>query len=133
VPLTVLPFQKTLFSYAYNKKLALGSIVTIPLSGRTVQGVVLDIAPHPQATAPDWLKSILEVEDRAPLTEEQLALAEAVSHITFTPLGKVLRHFVPKQAKPKSTPTDKKALRPSKKIPPEIEDAIQLLKKESHI
>lgn len=133
-PLTVLPFQKTLFTYGYNQKLSTGSIVTIPLSGRTVQGVVLAMAPYPNKTTPAWLKNIISTEERPPLTENQLALAEEVSNITFTPLGRVLKHFVPKQAKVRKVPEiQNPPLRFPTKPSPAIEEALTLLKKDDTV
>src|SRR5688572_18715889 len=99
-PLTVLPFQKTIFTYGSPTKLSLGTVVSVPLSGRTVPGIVLSVSPMaPETQKSDWLKNILSVEDRAPLTKKQIALATAISEMSFTPLGKVLKHFVPKEAK----------------------------------
>ena len=98
-PLTVLPLKKALFSYSSPKDLAPGTHVTIPFSGREITGIVLDATLSTYNEKPEWLKEITAIGARSPLTREQLLLAEAVSHITFTPLGKVLKHFTPKVAK----------------------------------
>ncbi len=130
-PLTVLPFRNALFSYQYTKSLAPGIIVTIPLSGRTIQGVVFSAAPSaPDTQAPDWLKSILSVEDRPPLTSEQLALAQAVSDMNFTPLGRVLKHFVPKVAQVRKKTEPRTASYKAPAIPKNIQPVLAALKTE---
>lgn len=131
-PLTVLPFQKPLFSYRHSESLERGTIVNIPLSGRTIQGIVLEAHPSPNDTKPDWLKAIYSVEERSPLTSAQLEIAQAVSEMTFTPLGKVLKHFVPKKAKVRKSAQKTAPARKTKSFPKNnvVSPLLTLLKKE---
>lgn len=127
-PLTVLPFQKSLFTYRSPQKLLLGTLVTIPFSGRTLTGVILNCIENSAEDA-ERLKEILAIENREPLTPEQIALAHEVSNLTYTPLGKVLKHFVPKLAKARISNSTKNtsATVLSKKIHPEISQILAAL------
>lgn len=108
-PLVILPLGRSpFFSYLSPLPIAPGSYVSIPFGKRTLEGVVFDCAPLPGA-APVWMKFVGKIIEEAFLTEEQLQLAEYVSREYFTPLGKTLRHFLPKRtlarkkdAKPRS-------------------------------
>lgn len=97
-PLTVLPFRKAVFSYYHTKQLEPGAIVVVPFSGQSLSGIVLKSRTTTIELQAE-LKNISSVEERPILTKQQIALAQAVSTMTFTPLGKVLKHFVPKKAK----------------------------------
>ena len=96
-PLSVLPYRKAIFSYSSSAVLNPGTIVSVPFSGRTLLGVILQCT---QSTPEDTggLKEIFGIEERGILTPEQITLAKEVSTLTYTPLGKVLKHFVPKRA-----------------------------------
>lgn len=95
-PLATLPFKKPLFSYYHTKKLVPGTVVTIPFSGQTLIGVIMEVA---QERDLEDLKEILTIEERPPLTMEQRVFCLEVSRQTYTPLGRVLKHAVPKKTK----------------------------------
>lgn len=98
-PLVILPLGRSpFFSYLSSSPIAPGSYVGIPFGKRTIEGVVFDCAPLP-GQAPTWMKFVGESIENAFLTKEQLQLAEYVSAEYFTPLGKTLRHFLPKRTR----------------------------------
>lgn len=129
-PLTVLPLKKTQFSYKYNEKLAPGALVTIPFSGRTLQGIVIAESSPKEIERVKSFKSIISTEGTFPLTPKQLILAREVSEMTFTPLGKVLKHFAPKKAsvRKKSKVTSTKTALPFSHFS-DVDAAITLLEK----
>jgi primosomal protein N' len=96
-PLTILPFQKSIFSYVATEELALGTLVRIPFAGRNLTGVVVRQAAHLPGPKPLWMKEITGVMTEQTLTPEQVELAQMVSKENFTALGKVLKLMVPKQ------------------------------------
>lgn len=115
-PLVILPLGRSpLFSYANREAIPKGSLVSIPFGRREIQGVVYDCRPLP-GRQPSWMKSVSEVLQPAFLTPEQCGLALAISEEYFTPLGKTLRHFLPKQvkARKKKTTPPKQAISPLK-------------------
>lgn len=116
-PLAVLPYRKSIFSYATHIKLSPGDLVTISFGKRTLSGIVLSCQKLP-GRKPSWLKEISHVEIPGWLTPGQLALADFVSTAYFTPLGKVLKHFSParvKARKKKDSPLPLKIFRATKK------------------
>ncbi len=93
-PLMSLPLSRSpLFSYQSSEEIALGSLVKIPFGKQFLDGVVFASKPLRMRT-PHWMKSPKHVIHPALLTPQQLALAENISHDTYTPLGIVLKHFV---------------------------------------
>lgn len=100
-PLVILPLGRSpLFSYLSSEPIEQGSYVAISFGKRAIQGIVFGCAPLP-GRAPAWMKWISKVIERQFLTREQLKLAEYVSEEYFTPLGKTLKHFLPKRTKAK--------------------------------
>lgn len=96
-PLVILPLGRSpLFSYLSSTIVSPGSYVSIPFGQRTIEGVVFDCAPLP-GPAPHWMKFVGATIEEAFLTQEQRVLAEYISDEYFTPLGRTLRHFLPKR------------------------------------
>lgn len=117
-PLVILPLNRApFFTYASKASIALGSLVSISFGKQTIEGVVFDCQPLP-GSKPHWIKEVSKVIMPAFLTENQLALAEKVSEEYFTPLGKTLKHFLPKVSATREKKTsDKptlKTLKPDK-------------------
>ncbi len=117
-PCIILPLSRSaLFSYVSDEPIQKGSLVSIPFGRRIIEGVVYDCRSLPGKT-PMWMKSVSGIIEESFLTEEQLALAQEISEEYFTPLGKVLRHFLPKRAKKRSkadvSSSKCKTLRPKK-------------------
>ncbi|MEK9151088.1 MAG: primosomal protein N' [Patescibacteria group bacterium] len=98
-PLVILPLGRSpFFSYLSSEPVASGSYMSIPFGKRSIEGVVFGCAPLP-GRAPTWMKFAGASIENAFLTKEQRELAEHISRKYFTPLGKTLRHFLPKRAK----------------------------------
>lgn len=102
-PLTILSLNKSpFFTYASTEPVPQGSLVSISFGKQTLQGIVFEcqILPGPK---PTWMKYISSVLRVSFLTEEQCTLAQSMSREYFTPLGRVLRHFLPKITKEKKS------------------------------
>ncbi len=109
-PLSILPLGRSpFFSYLSDEPVAPGTLVAIPFGRQKLQGIVSDCTPLP-GRPPHWMKRITKVLSPEFLTETQLKLAEWISEEYFTPLGKTLKHFIPKQTKERKRPvvTEKK-------------------------
>lgn len=99
-PLIILPLERApFFSYLSFSPIACGSYVSIPFGKRTITGVVFSCAVPLPGKAPVWMKFINKVIEKEFLTQEQLELANYISEEYFTPLGKTLKHFLPRRAK----------------------------------
>ncbi len=95
-PLVIIPLSRSpYFTYASSISVRKGSLVSISFGKQTVEGVVFDCQALP-GNKPSWMKLISHVVRESFLTEKQCALAETVSREYFTPLGKTLKHFLPK-------------------------------------
>ncbi len=98
-PLVILPLSRSpFFSYLSDTDIVPGSLVRMPFGKREIEGVVWKSQAFP-GRAPQWMKHVSSVISSAHLSEEQRTLAEAISEEYLTPLGKTLKHFLPKQAK----------------------------------
>jgi primosomal protein N' len=96
-PLTVLPFQKAVFSYLSREPVSPGALVRISFAGRTLSGAVIRVTPLEEAAEELKLKYISGIIDPNAFTEHQIQLAQSISQDTFTSLGKVLKHMDPKR------------------------------------
>lgn len=96
-PLLILPLTRSpFFSYASNTLVPKGSLVTISFGRQTIEGVVYGCDPLP-GSKPTWMKYCDNVIAESFLTEAQCELALRVSGEYFTPLGRTLKHFLPKR------------------------------------
>ena len=101
-PLVVLPLHRSgFFSYVSVLPVAPGSLVSISFGRREIKGVVYDCVILP-GIRPAWMKAVTKVITENFLTEAQRALALSISEEYFTPLGRVLNHFIPPQVKARS-------------------------------
>lgn len=113
-PLVIISLSKApYFSYASPVPIKKGSLVTVSFGPRTIEGVVFDCQALP-GPRPSWMKEITQVKAEAFLTEQQCHLAAAISDEYFTPLGKTIKHFLPKQVRSRTLPP---TLPPTKKLP----------------
>jgi len=117
-PLLILPLTRSpFFSYASTTPIALGSLVSISFGSQTVEGVVFDCQVLP-GKKPLWMKSISHIIEPSALTPAQRELAIRVSTEYFTPLGRTLKHFLPKKvqerARAEATLSKPKLLRATK-------------------
>lgn len=108
-PLTILSLNKSpFFTYASTVSVPAGSLVSISFGKQTLQGIVFACQILP-GIKPSWMKYVSSVLRISFLTPEQCTLAQAISREYFTPLGRVLRHFLPKTTK------ERKSISPTKK------------------
>jgi primosomal protein N' (replication factor Y) (superfamily II helicase) len=87
------------FSYFYDTKLSPGTLVTIPFSGRKIEGIVVGVRDDFHGLGNIELKKIDKVIEENFLTEKQIELAKFISEYYISPLGIVLKSFVPKRVK----------------------------------
>src|SRR6185369_5420012 len=118
VPLVILPLGRSpFFSYASHEPVPSGSLISVSFGKQQINGIVFDCQKLP-GIKPVWMKNISSVVRQDVLTEEQCSLAEEISKEYFTPLGRVLNHFLPKEVKARKKVTESEekiqALRSSK-------------------
>ncbi|MFA6047703.1 MAG: primosomal protein N' [Parcubacteria group bacterium] len=100
VPLTRIPLTRNQsFSYLHAEKLSAGTLVSIPLFRRKVEGIVLGSRDDFKRHGGIELKKVEKVIEENFLTEAQIKLAQFISEYYISPLGIVLKSFVPKRAK----------------------------------
>jgi len=133
VPLTRIPLTRNQsFSYLSDRKLPAGTLVSIPLFRRSVEGIVTGYKSnlnwmgniHPVKFAKGGaepfnrikLKKINKVIEANFLDEKQLKLAEFISEYYISPLGIVLKSFVPRRAKSRSVERITQNAKEKKKI-----------------
>ena len=104
VPLTKMPLTRNQsFSYLSEKGLPVGTLVSVPLFRRTVEGIVLGVRKDFERLGKIELKKIEKVLEESFLTEKQICLAQFLSDYYISPLGVVMKGFVPRRVKAKKT------------------------------
>lgn len=123
IPLTRITLaRQQFFSYEYDKEIPAGSLVSIPLFKRNVEGIVIDTRSdfhrlgniHPvryrKAVIRSGelfngvkLKKVIEILGDSFLTAEQIKLAKFISEYYFCSLGVVLKFFIPKRMKARAS------------------------------
>jgi len=110
-PLVRIPLSRDqFFYYLADEKLPAGTLVSIPLFKKTVEGVVVESKNDFSRVGGMTLKKIEKVLEPNFLTKEQLALAKFISDYYIISLGVVLKGFVPKRTvlrKAKQDPRNK--------------------------
>src|SRR5258707_6797747 len=91
------PSVTGIFDYAIHEsllgKIGVGHLVIVPFGKQTAQGVVFRFIDQPSVQE---VKEIYELVDLEPvLTQAQIALAEAMSKSTLSPLAAVVSLFLP--------------------------------------
>lgn len=100
IPLTRLPLSRQQsFSYLHSEKIPFGTLVSIPLFRRNVNGIVINNRSDFFRFGNIKLRKINEILDEKFLTEKQLEIAEFISEYYICPLGIVLKFFVVKKTK----------------------------------
>jgi primosomal protein N' (replication factor Y) len=103
IPLTRLPLSRQQsFSYLYHEKIPFGTLVSIPLFRRNVNGIAIDNRDDFFHFGNIKLRKINEILDEDLLTEKQMELAKFISEYYLCPLGIVLKFFVVKKTKSRS-------------------------------
>jgi len=100
VPLTKIPLTRNqAFCYIFEENLPPGSLVSIPLFRRNIEGIVVNSRSDFKQLGNIELKKINKVIEKEFLTLEQLELAHFISDYYISPLGIVMKNFVPRRAK----------------------------------
>ncbi|MFZ5982629.1 MAG: DEAD/DEAH box helicase, partial [Patescibacteria group bacterium] len=116
-PLTRIPLNRSQsFSYLYDKKLPEGTLVSVPLFRRSLPGIVLKSRNDFRRLGNIQLKKIESVLEENFLDKKQLELADFLSDYFISPLGIILKAFVPKRVKSRKAESLAKKKIPKKKI-----------------
>ncbi|MFZ2976028.1 MAG: primosomal protein N' [Candidatus Moraniibacteriota bacterium] len=100
VPLTKIPLTShQSFSYLSDVKIPAGTLVSIPLFHRSVEGIVLGTRQDFERLGNIELKKVEKIIAENFLSENQIELAKFISDYYISPLGVVMKNFVPKRAK----------------------------------
>lgn len=100
IPLTRLPLSRQQsFSYLSPTKIPFGTLVSVPLFRRNVNGIVIGNRDDFFRFGNIKLRKINKILDENFLTEKQLEIAKFVSDYYICPLGIVLKFFVLKKTK----------------------------------
>lgn len=100
VPITKIPLSRNQsFSYLADEKIPIGSLVSIPLFRRKVEGIVIGNRPDFERLGNIELKNISSVLEESFLDGKQIKLAKFLSEYYFSPLGIIMKSFVPKRVK----------------------------------
>jgi primosomal protein N' (replication factor Y) len=91
------------FSYLYDEEIKNGSLVSIPLFRRKVEGIVLKNRSNFLREGNIELKNIEKIIELDFLNKNQLLLAEFMADYYFSSLGTVLKLFVPKRVKARNS------------------------------
>lgn len=100
VPLTQIPLiHNQSFLYLANEDLPVGTLVYISLFHRDVEGIVWSSKKDFKRLGSIKLKKIKKVLEKRFLDEKQLKLAQFISNYYLSPLGIILKGFIPKRVK----------------------------------
>lgn len=101
------------FSYISIRDISAGSLVEVPLGKRVLQGIVIpqhtNSATHPREPKTQEYKSVLRVLVPTLLAPQELELAEWIAREYLTPIGIVLKLFLPPR-QPKTSRKTKPSL-----------------------
>lgn len=98
VPLTKIPMSThQSFSYLSDVKIPRGTLVSIPLFHRSVEGIVLGTRSDFERLGNIELKKVEKIIVENFLSENQIELAKFISDYYISPLGVVMKNFVPKK------------------------------------
>lgn len=103
IPLAHIPLtHNQSFSYLSETDLAKGALVSIPFSNRKIEGIVLSSQNDFPRSGNIELKKIAGIIEENFLTPKQIELAKFISDYYVSPLGVVLKNFVPARVKSRS-------------------------------
>lgn len=121
------------YSYLSDKEVAPGSLVSISFFNRSLEGIVIGNRKDFHHFGNIKLKKINYIIEENFLDQNQLALANFISEYYFSPLGIVLKFFIPKRVKARETKLKNKICKPKKiKLTEEQKNAInKIIKKNS--
>jgi len=99
VPLTKIPLTRNQsFSYLSEIEIPTGTLVGVPLFKRKVEGIVIGTRNDFHRLGKIELKKVDKIIEEKFLSEKQLKLAVWMSDYYISPLGVVMKGFVPKRA-----------------------------------
>ncbi len=96
------------FFYIYETELSVDTLVEIPIGRRLVEGIVTKCSADFPRESNFQLKRISRILEKDFLTTEQLKLAEFISSYYLSPIGVVLKHFIPKRVQMRGSIVHKK-------------------------
>ncbi|MFA6159926.1 MAG: primosomal protein N' [Parcubacteria group bacterium] len=106
VPLTKIPMSShQSFSYFSDAKISTGALVSIPLFHRSVEGIVLGTRQDFERLGNIELKKVEKIIAENFLSDSQIELAKFISNYYISPLGVVMKNFVPKRMKSRKAPS----------------------------
>lgn len=106
VPLTKIPLTShQSFSYLSDVKISTGTLVSIPLFHRSVEGIVLGTRQDFERLGNIELKKVDKIIAENFLLDSQIELAKFISDYYISPLGVVMKNFVPKRMKSRKAPS----------------------------
>ena len=85
------------FFYTYNIELSVGTLVEVPIGRRKVEGVVTAVSADFPRESNFQLRPLTRILEKDFLTKEQLKLATFICEYYLSPMGVVLKHFLPKR------------------------------------
>ena len=102
-PITRLPLSGSQsFSYLHSRELSPGTLVSISLFKRNVEGIVVKSRSDFHRLGNIELKKINAILEENFLDKKQLELARFISDYYLSPLGVVLKSFIPKRVRARS-------------------------------
>ncbi|MDP1833488.1 MAG: primosomal protein N' [Candidatus Moranbacteria bacterium] len=100
VPIARIPLSRNQsFSYLSDAEIPTGSLVSVPLFRRVTEGIVTGYRPDFERLGNIELKKVSEILEENFLDGKQIELAQFISDYYFSPLGIVLKSFIPKRVK----------------------------------
>jgi len=100
VPIARIPLSRNQsFSYLSDEKISAGSLVSVPLFHRKAEGIVTGHRPDFARLGNIELKKVVEVLEENFLDKKQIELAQFISDYYISPLGIVMKSFIPKRTK----------------------------------
>ena len=106
VPLTKIPMSShQSFSYLSDVEIPSGTLVSIPLFHRSVEGIALSTKNDFERLGNIELKKVEKIIAENFLSDSQIELAKFISDYYISPLGVVMKGFVPKRMKSRKAPS----------------------------
>lgn len=100
VPLAKISLSRDqFFCYLHNTIIKPGSLVSIPFSKRTIEGIVIGSRLDFSRLGNIQLKKVEKILEENFLDAKQLELAQFISDYYLSPLGVILKSFIPKRTK----------------------------------
>jgi len=119
VPIARIPLSRNQsFSYLSDVEIPTGSLVSVPLFRRVTEGVVTGYRPDFKRLGSIELKKVAKVLEESFLDKKQIELAQFISDYYFSPLGIVLKSFIPKRIKARIKRSDLKTVMAISKVGP---------------